>query len=86
MAVYHLRWRGTRQGVQTGWYIQESSGRELGRIEWTHGTIRVVHNDGSLFRECGLSHGASFAAASELVEGIQQAEAAQEQHHVDFPT
>ena len=80
MGIFHLHWRGTRAGVHTGWYIQDTWGRELGRVEWRAGHIVVVHNDGTLFRDCGISHGASFAAASDLVEYHQQADAAYEQH------
>ena len=74
MAIYHLRWRGDRDGKQTGWYITAADGTEYGRIIWrTEGTIAVVHNDGSLFRACGRSHGASFQAASALVEDSERA-------------
>jgi len=83
MAVYHLHWRGERK--QTGWYIQNTVGDEVGRIEWRSGSIHVVYMDGNLFRDCGNSHGASFTAASDLVE-VYARLAADEENRVDFPT
>ena len=85
MAVYHLHWRGERDGTQTGWYIQNTLGDEVGRIEWRDGSIIVVYMDGSVFRDCGISHGASFAAASDLVE-VYARLAEDEANRVDFPT
>ena len=64
MAQYSLQWRGTPDGRQTGWYIKDVYGREWGRITWNgqgiwdHNTIHVVHNDGSVFYDCGTSHAA----------------------------
>ena len=84
MAIYHLDWCGRRNGSQTGFYILNRKREEYGRIEWRDGSIRVVHNDGSLFRECGTSHAASFAAASDLIDYCRAAE--RRTDTTDFPT
>lgn len=77
MPPYHLHWRGQANGTQTGFHIYDSMGEhQYGVIAWQDGHILVRHNDGSLFRDCGSSHGTSFAAASDLIAYHQAAEAA----------
>ena len=84
MAVYHLHWRGTRDGTQTGWYIHDKWGNELGRILWQADSLQVVYNDGSLYRSCS-SHQETFEAAEQLVAYYTAPETT-ERSLPDFPT
>jgi hypothetical protein len=84
MAIYHLHWLGQRNGIQDGWYILDTHHQEYGRIEWRGALMRVVFNDGSLFRVCA-SHADTFEAASDLIALYEDLEARREDTEVDFP-